>query len=38
LIPAWAIWHTAHFAMSFTPADSRTFFAVAGYAYAWRFL
>jgi len=24
--------------MSFTPADSRTFFAVAGYAYAWRFL
>jgi hypothetical protein len=25
-------------AMSFTPADSRTFFAVAGYAYAWRFL
>jgi hypothetical protein len=26
------------FAMSIAPADSRTFFAVAGYAYAWRFL
>jgi hypothetical protein len=38
LIARWTICQTAVSVMSLTPADSRTFFAVAGYAYAWRFL